>query len=75
MHLVKRLNAASKVRFHLHQFRHTFAINFLRQSNNLFKLKELLGHTDIRMTAIYLRHLPVDEMRADIEKMSIDCLL
>ncbi|MDB4921216.1 site-specific integrase [Mucilaginibacter sp.] len=74
-HLVRMLNTASKVRFHLHQFRHTFAINFLKQSSNLFSLKQLMGHRDIRMTAVYLRCLPVDEMRSDIEKMSIDGLI
>jgi integrase/recombinase XerD len=74
-HLVCKLGIASGVKFHLHQFRHTFAINFLKQSNNLFKLKQLMGHKDIRMTAVYLRCLPVDEMRADIEKMSIDSLI
>ena len=74
-HLVVKLNNSSGVRFHLHQFRHTFAINFLKQSNNIFKLKELLGHKDIRMTAVYLRHMPLDEMRMDVERMSIDQLI
>jgi integrase/recombinase XerD len=74
-HLVLRTIVQSGVRFHLHQFRHTFAINFLKQSNNLFMLKELLGHRDISMTALYLRCLPVDEMRNDMAKMSIDKLL
>ena len=74
-HLVVKLNRVSNVRFHLHQFRHTFAINFLKQSNNVFKLKELLGHKDISMTAVYLRCLPVDELRGEMEKMSIDVLI
>ena len=52
-----------------------FAVNFLRQSNNVYKLKELLGHKDISMTAMYLRCLPVDELRGDVEKMSIDNLI
>lgn len=74
-HLVSNLNEQSNVKFHLHQFRHTFAINFLKQSNNLFKLKQLLGHRDIGMTAVYLRCLPVDEIRADVEKLSLDNLI
>jgi len=74
-HVVATLINGSKVRFHLHQFRHTFAINFLKQSNNVYKLKQLMGHKDIRMTAVYLRCLPTDEMRADIEKLTIDSLI
>lgn len=74
-HLVALLIRRSKVKFHLHQFRHTFAINFLKQTNNLFKLKELMGHRDIRMIAVYLRCIPLDEMRSDVERMSIDSLI
>jgi len=74
-HLVAKLNGASRVKFHLHQFRHTFAVNFLKQSNNIYKLKQLMGHKDIRMTAVYLRCLPTDEMRGDMERLSIDSLI
>ncbi|OQP64202.1 tyrosine-type recombinase/integrase [Niastella populi] len=74
-HLVKRLRERSGVRFHLHQFRHTFAINFLKKSNNIAKLKQLLGHKSILMTMAYLRCMPTDEMRDDIESMSIDALI
>lgn len=74
-HLVNRLKERSGVAFHLHQFRHTFAINFLKSSNNVVKLKQLLGHKDINMTMVYLRCLPTDELRADIEGMSIDSLI
>ena len=74
-HIVQSLIKSSGIRFHLHQFRHTFAMNYLKQSNNIFKLKELLGHKDIKMTAIYLRQLPTDELREDIENLKIDNLI
>jgi site-specific recombinase XerD len=74
-HLIKRIRKYSGVRFHPHQFRHTFAVNFLKTSNNIAKLKQLMGHKDIRMTMTYLRCLPVDEMRGDVENMNIDCLI
>jgi integrase len=74
-HLVKKLIVNSGVHFHLHQFRHTFAVNFLMTSNNIAKLKQLLGHTDINMTIQYLRCLPTTEIRGDIENMSIDNLI
>ncbi|MDB5226641.1 MAG: hypothetical protein JWN78_834 [Bacteroidota bacterium] len=70
--LVDTLKRQSGVQFHLHRFRHTFAVNFLKTSNNIAKLKQLMGHKDIRMTMIYLRCLPPQEMTADIENMSID---
>jgi integrase/recombinase XerD len=74
-HLVKKIRGMSKVQFHLHQFRHTFAINFLKGSNNIAKLKQLLGHRSVSMTMAYLRCIPTDEMRNDIENMSIDALI
>lgn len=40
---------------HPHLFRHGFAVNFLKQSHNIVALKELLGHTSIMRTMIYLR--------------------
>ena len=74
-HLVSTVICRSGIRFHLHQFRHTFAVNFLKSSNNIAKLKQLMGHKDIRMTMVYLRCLPTNEMRGDIENMSIDSLM
>jgi integrase/recombinase XerD len=74
-HLIQKLNNSSEVSFHLHQLRHTFAVNFLKTSNNIVKLKQLLGHKNISMTIIYLRCLPTDELRADIENMNIDSLI
>lgn len=73
-HLVRTLNNHSQVRFHMHQFRHTFAVNFLKSSNNIAKLKQLMGHRDIRMTMVYLRCLPTDAIRGDIENMTIDTM-
>lgn len=70
--LIKSLGAQSGVRFHAHQFRHTFAVNFLKTNNNVVKLKQLMGHTNICMTLVYLRCLPVHELRGDIENMRID---
>lgn len=74
-HFVDTIKKASEVEFHLHRFRHTFAVNFLKKSNNIAMLKQLMGHSDIRMTMTYLRCLPTDEMRGDIESMNIDSLI
>lgn len=75
IHLSTRIKKQSGIAFHFHQFRHTFAVNFLNSSNNVVKLKQLMGHKNISMTLIYLRCLPIDHMRSDIESMSIDKLI
>jgi site-specific recombinase XerD len=61
----------SQVKFHLHQLRHTFAVNFLHNSgHSSFKLQGLLGHRSIVSTAVYTRCLPPEIARADLERMA-----
>jgi integrase/recombinase XerD len=74
-HLVVNLNIKSGVNFHLHQFRHTFAVNMLNNGCDIAKLKQLMGHSDIRMTIVYLRCLPTKAMRADIERLTFENLI
>ena len=74
-HLVEAVRKASGVRFHVHQFRHTFAVNVLNSGSDIAKLKQLLGHRDIRMTATYLRCLPTSAMRGDLERLALDTLV
>jgi integrase len=74
-HLVEQVKRLSGVIFHLHQFRHTFAVNFLSHGGDIARLKQLLGHRDIRMTSAYLRCLPTSAMRTDVESISLDTLL
>lgn len=74
-HLVDSLKVRSGVNFHLHQFRHSFAVNILSAGCDVAKLKQLMGHTDIRMTMVYLRCLPTKAMRADVEKLTFENLL
>jgi integrase/recombinase XerD len=74
-HLVEQVKRLSGVRFHVHQFRHTFAVNFLNHGGDIAKLKQLLGHRDIRMTSAYLRCLPTSAMRTDVESITLDTLL
>ncbi len=74
-HLIDKLKLQTGVEFHVHQLRHTFAVNFLKASNNIIKLKQLMGHKSIAITSIYLRCLPTSELRGDIENMNIDNLI
>jgi integrase/recombinase XerD len=59
----------------VHRFRHTFAVNFLNRGGDIAKLKQLLGHRDIRMTSAYLRCLPTSAMRTDVESITLESLL
>lgn len=49
------LAAGIKKKVHCHLFRHGFAVNFLKQMPNLVYLQELLGHSSIETTRIYVR--------------------
>lgn len=53
--MLDRLETRSGVvHVHAHRFRHTFAINFLRNGGNIYTLQKLLGHTAFDMVKRYL---------------------
>jgi integrase/recombinase XerD len=55
-HMLTRLGKRAGVEsVHPHRFRHTFAINYLRNGGNAIMLQELLGHTDLAMVRNYVR--------------------
>jgi integrase/recombinase XerD len=75
-HTKDQIVKKSGVKFHLHQFRHTFAVNYLNVSKyNYYKLQQLLGHKDPRMTAKYTRSLPTGVMKGDCELIRVDDLI
>ena len=51
------------VRVSAHVWRHTFAMNYLRNGGDVYKLSRLLGHTSIVQTEIYARDLKQREAR------------
>ncbi len=59
--LVRRIREESGVNFHAHQLRHTYATTMTGQGVNLYDLKGLMGHTDVKTTQIYL-HDNVDRL-------------
>lgn len=43
-----------------HRFRHSFAINWLRNNGDLYLLSKMLGHSSVTVTEEYLQVIPVD---------------
>ncbi len=70
-HWVKRIIRWSGVKFHVHQFRHSFACALAKQKVNIVMIAKLLGHTDLRMTQKYLRSLGADDVRDAINEISL----
>lgn len=44
----------------IHKFRHTFAINFLRNGGNVLELQQMLGHEKLDTVRIYARLAQID---------------
>lgn len=70
-HWVNRMIEISGVKFHLHQFRHTFACKLTEAGVPTASLQKLMGHTDIKMTAKYTRSLKAEDMGVEIDKISL----
>lgn len=45
---------------HPHRFRHTFAVEFLKNGGNAYALQDMLGHTTMEMVKVYLHLAQVD---------------
>jgi integrase/recombinase XerD len=52
-------------RFRFHDLRHLFAVDTLRNRRaSLYELQQILGHTSVKTTEIYLDHLTPEEKQA-----------
>jgi len=45
---------------HCHQFRHSFAVHWLRSGGDVVMLSRALGHSKLEHTMVYLRIVPMD---------------
>ena len=53
------------VRCSAHTFRHTFAVNYLATSNDVYKLSRLMGHSEVKITEGYLITVKARAARQD----------
>lgn len=67
--IVKAGTSAGVTHCNVHRFRHTFAIQFLRNGGNIYTLQALLGHSSLDMVKRYLAIAQTDTER-DHEKAS-----
>lgn len=49
----------------IYSFRHTGAINVFKKSNSIHLLKEVMGHSDIKVSLTYLRGLDIPKIKED----------
>jgi site-specific recombinase XerD len=54
-------NSTGKV--HPHNFRHYFAVSYIRAGGDIYRLSRILGHSTISTTQIYLRSMGIEHLR------------
>ena len=65
--LVVQLRKASNINFTIHRLRHTFATLLLEGGCDIYSLSKMMGHSDLKTTAIYLS-ASTEHLRSQIVK-------
>lgn len=55
---------------HPHAFRHKFAVSYIRNGGDIYRLSRILGHTSISTTQIYLRSMGVEQIAEGHSQLS-----
>jgi integrase/recombinase XerD len=70
MKAVFRLAGVQGAHVRFHNIRHYFAVSYLRNGGDLYRLSRLLGHTNITTTQVYLRSMAVEHIKEAHAKYS-----
>jgi integrase/recombinase XerD len=65
-----RTLAITGVRFSFHTLRHTFAVNYIRNGGDVFRLQRVLGHATLEMTRRYV-NLQTEDLKAVHNRLSL----
>jgi site-specific recombinase XerD len=71
-HLMTLISQVTGINCHLHRFRHTFAVNYYKQTHDIVGLQRVMGHKSLKMTLSYLRSIPDEYVVEQMRKISID---
>lgn len=74
-HLIRRISQVSAIPFHVHQLRHTFAVNLISSGSDVSVVQKLMGHKSITSTLTYLRCIPSTTLHRSVELLSWDNLV
>ena len=72
--LIKSIRKSSGIYFAAHKMRHTFATLMLEGGADIYSLSRMLGHNDLKTTAIYL-YASVEHLRSQMTKHPLNDLI